>query len=193
MTDSTTTTAATTTAITTTAAGGAGADARVPRWSCRPWADADHGHPDHARVLEMFTEPDFYFRTDQPDTRPEWEIRSLLDEDTRVLLADGRPVGLYALDPEGPAHGCHYQLQLRLHAAAPPAWWASAYREVLRAARWQHEIVRLSMRFREFDERGLRVARLLGLAEEGTLAGITARRGQRYGQVFFSQIWTPTS
>jgi hypothetical protein len=171
----------------------AGAGPGVPHWSCRAWAGEEATDLDRAAVLELFTEPDFYFRTDQPDTRPEWEVLSLLDEDTRVLLADGRPAGLYALDPEGPAHGCHFQLHLRLRAAAPPAWWESVYREVLRAARWQHEIVRLTLRFREFDERGLRFARGLGLAAEGTLAGITVHEGRRRGQVFFSQIWTPTS
>jgi hypothetical protein len=157
------------------------------------WSSRAHTEQDRAEVLDLFTESDFYFRTNQPDTRPEWEILALLGEDTRVLLADGRPVGLYAISEEGAEHGCHYLLELRLRASAELSWWVEAYQEVVRALRWRHEVVRLALRLPEFDERGRQFARLLGLTEEGTLAGVTVHNGQRYGLVYFAQIWTPTS
>jgi len=102
-----------------------------------------------------------------------------------------RPAGLYAIEEVGSEHGCHLLLRLRLRAAAAPSWWASAYQEIVRATRWRRELVRLSMQFAEFDDRGLQFARALGLTEEGTLAAVTARGGQRFGSVYFAQIWTP--
>ena len=166
----------------------AGPDASVPRWSSRaPAAD------DQNQVLALFTEPDFYYRTDRPDTRPEWEILELLGDDTRLLLADERLVGLFAVEALGLPHICHFLLHLRLHAAAPLAWWISAYQEVVRATRWRHEVIRLAMRFSEFDARGLQVAQVLGLTDEGTLAGVTVHGGRHCGQVFFAQIWEPSS
>ena len=163
-------------------------DTALPEWSARAYGDRDR-----EAVLEMFTEPDFYYRTAQPDTRPEWEILDLLAEDTRVLLAHGEPVGLYALENEGSDHGCHYRLDLRLHAAAPPAWWRGAFAEVVRATRWRREVVRLALRVAEFDQRGLAITRSLGLTEEGVLTDTTIHEGRRYGYVFFSRVWTPAS
>lgn len=159
-----------------------------PVWSSRPYAEEDR-----EAVLALFEEPDFRYRTDQPDTRPAAEIVRLLDDDTRVLRADGRVVGLYALSAEGAEHGCHHLLTLRLSAQVPDAWWESAHHEVVRAARWRREIVRLTARFASDDARGLRVARALGLTEEGTLAEVTARDGARHGLVCFSRVWSPVS
>jgi hypothetical protein len=160
----------------------------APCWSSRAFTEQDRDE-----VLALFTESDFYFRTWEPDTRPEREILELVGDDTRVLLADGQVAGLYALESEGSAHGCHYVLHLRLRASAPLLWWTSAYHEVVRAARWRHEVVRLAIRFAEFDERGLRTAYALGLTNEGTLSGVIVRDGRRQGKVFFSQIWKPES
>ncbi|MEW2520854.1 GNAT family N-acetyltransferase [Actinacidiphila alni] len=158
------------------------------RWSARPVTAADH-----AAVLDLFTEPDFYFRTHRPDTRPQWEVLSLLDEDTRLLSADGRPVGLYALEVSGGEHACHFFLHLRLTARLRPDAWASAYRELIRALRWQREVVRLAVVVGEFDDRGLTAARLAGFTEEGVLAGNIVHDGHRRGSVFLSRIWEPTS
>jgi RimJ/RimL family protein N-acetyltransferase len=160
---------------------------RSPRWTSRPYGDADR-----EAVLGFFTEPDFFFRTAAPDTRPEWEILELLD-DTEVLLADGEPVGLWAVEDVSVAHSCHLQLHLRLTAAAPAAWWATAYTEVIRALRWRREVVRLTVQIGEYDQRGLATLRGLGFTEEGTLAEVVVREGRRYGYVYFSRIWTPTS
>jgi hypothetical protein len=159
----------------------------LPRWSSRPYSDADRD-----AVLALFTEPDFYFRTGDPDTRPEWEILALLDEDTHVLLADDEVVGLYGIESEA-NNACHYSMQLRLRAAAPLSWWRSAFAELVRANRWRREVVRLAMRFDEFDDNGLAFARSAGLREEGTLAAVTVHEGSRYGYVSFAQIWEPTS
>jgi hypothetical protein len=158
----------------------------LPRWSCRPAAEADRDE-----ILALFTEPDFYYRTDQPATRPEWEIWDLLGDDTRLLLADGRLAGLFAVEAAGPPHVCHYLLHLRLRAAAPLAWWASAGAEVIRAARWRREVIRLAIRFPEFDSRGLAAAQAIGLTVEGTLPGVTVHDGQRQGRVFFARTWEP--
>ncbi|WP_086848234.1 hypothetical protein [Amycolatopsis kentuckyensis] len=160
------------------------ADRVLPRWSARACADADR-----PAVLALFTDPGFFFRTDRPDTRPEWEILRLLGDDTRVLCADGEPIGLYALEHEGSEHGCHYVLHLRLRSTTPTHWWCDAYREIVRALRWRHELVRLSVRFPEFDPAGLAFAREAGLTEEGTLAGVTTYEGRRRGTVFFSRVW----
>lgn len=158
----------------------------LPRWSCRVPAEADR-----SQVLALFTEPDFYYRTDQPATRPEWEIWDLLGDDTRLLLADGWLAGLFAVEAAGPPHVCHYLLHLRLRAAAPLAWWASAGAEVIRAARWRREVIRLAIRFPEFDTRGLAAAQAMGLAGEGTLPEVTVHDGQRRGRVFFARTWEP--
>ncbi|WP_062216640.1 GNAT family N-acetyltransferase [Streptomyces sp. NBRC 109706] len=159
-----------------------------PGWSSRPYAEQDR-----EAVLALFEEPDFRYRTDQPDTRSAAEIVRLLGDDTQVLLADGRVVGLWALSAEGAEHGCHHLLTLRLSTEVPDAWWRSAHHEVVRAARWRQEIVRLSVRFGSDDARGLRIARALGLTEEGVLAGVTARDGERHGLVCFSRVWSPVS
>jgi hypothetical protein len=158
------------------------------RWSARPVTDADHD-----AVLALFTEPDFYFRTTRPDTRPEWEVLALLDEDTRLLCADGVPVGLYALEPMGGDHACHYVLHLRLSAALRADAWVSAYDEIVRGLRWQREVVRLAVLTGEFDDRGLAAARLAGFTEEGVLTGHVVHDGHRRGSVFLSRIWEPTS
>ncbi|WP_410573318.1 hypothetical protein [Amycolatopsis sp. cmx-4-61] len=159
-------------------------DSVLPRWSARACAAADR-----SAVLALFADPGFFFRTDRPDTRPEAEIDRLLGDDTRVLCADGEPVGLYALEHEGSEHGCHYVLDLRLRSDLPTHWWHAAYREIVRALRWRREVVRLSVRFPEFDPAGLAFARSAGLTEEGTLAGVTTHEGRRRGTVFFSQVW----
>lgn len=157
-------------------------------WSARPVTGADHHD-----VLDFFTEPDFYFRTSRPATRPQWEVLALLDEDTRLLTADGRPVGLYALEAMGGDHACHYVLHLRLTARLRTEAWASAYRELVRALRWQQEVVRLAVVVNEFDDRGLTAARLAGFTEEGVLTGHVVHDGHRRGSVFLSRIWEPTS
>lgn len=160
----------------------------TPVWVSRPWQEHDRDE-----VLDLFAEPDFYYRTDVPDARPEWEILALLGDDTRVLLADGRLAGLYAVEEDGLPHGCHFRVHLRLRAAATLSWWCSAYQEVVAALRWHREVVRLATRFYEFDDRGLRVADALGLATDGTLADVVVHDGRRHGEVFFAQIWKPAS
>ena len=159
----------------------------LPHWSSRPYSDADRD-----AVLALFTEADFFFRTGDPDTRPEWEILELLDEDTHVLLADGEVVGLYAVESEA-NNACHYSMQLRLRASAPLRWWLAAFEELVRANRWRREVVRLALRFDEFDDRGLAFARSAGLREEGTLGAVTVHEGRRYGYVSFARIWEPNS
>lgn len=159
-----------------------------PGWSARPFSDTDR-----TTVLDFFTEPDFYFRTAQPDTRSEPEILDLITGETQVLLADGTPVGLYVLEENGSGHGCHYLLHLRLRATAPAKWWPAAYHEVVRGLRWRHEAVRVSVLIGEYDPRGIAAARTAGLTREGTLAKVTTHNGVRYGTVFFSQVWTPQS
>ncbi|MGW3655062.1 hypothetical protein ACWD6R_04815 [Streptomyces sp. NPDC005151] len=158
-----------------------------PVWSARHVTEADH-----AAVLDFFTEPDFRFRTVRSDVLAEWEVLSLLD-DARLLLADGVPVGLYAVENSGADHACHLMLQLRLTARLPLAVWASAYHEVIRGLRRHRELVRLAVLVGDDDERGLAAARLAGLTEEGVLPGMTVGDGRRRGQVFFSRIWEPVS
>lgn len=160
----------------------------TPAWTQRRATEADA-----ADILDMFTESDFLYGTYRPSTLPEHQIAELVGDDTRLLLADGRVAGVYRLEVEGSDHGCHYVLHLRLRAAAPLSWWVSAYDEILRAGRWSKEIVRLAMRIPGFDTRGLQAARALGLTEEGTLADVVVHNGQRYGTVYFAQIWTPES
>jgi hypothetical protein len=157
------------------------------------WAARAVGAADHDAVLAFFTEPDFHFRTPWPDTRPEWELLALLDEDTRLLTLDGEPAGLYAVEENGAAHACHVVLHLRLTAALPPAAWAAAYAEVIRALRWRREVIRLAVVVGSYDERGLAAARLAGFTEEGELPGLVVREARRGGQVFFSRIWEPAS
>jgi hypothetical protein len=159
----------------------------LPRWTSRVPRDDQ----DQADILEFFTEPDFYFRTSRPAYLAEWEVSELTGPDTRLLLADGHPAGLYATEMAGSAAGCHLALDLRLRATAPRDWWLSAYREIVRALRWQQEVIRLTLRFAEYDDRGLRAARRLGLAGEGTLREVLVQDGQRYGTAYFSQTWTP--
>lgn len=159
----------------------------APCWSARAFTDADRD-----TVLALFSEPDFYYRTAEPDTRPEWEVLDLVGDDSRVLFADGEPVGLYSVEGIGSDHGCHYLLHLRLTGSASLSWWQSAYREVVRGLRWRVEVIRLALMIGEFDERGLEVARSLGLTEEGTLAEVVVHGGRRSGYVYFSQIWTPS-
>lgn len=160
----------------------------APNWSARPIAEADH-----EAVLAMFEEPDFYFRTGLPGTRSQREILELLDEDVRLLLADGRPIGLYGVEAAGPEAGCHYQIDLRLRAEAPADWWRAAYAEIVRALRWRGEVVRIVMRFGEYDERAIAAVRDIGLTDEGTLKNLVVHEGRRAGHVFFSQIWAPIS
>lgn len=160
----------------------------TPAWAQRRATEADA-----ADILDMFTESDFLYGTYRPSTLPEHQIAELVGDDTRLLLADRRVAGVYRLEVEGSDHGCHYVLHLRLRAAAPLSWWVSAYDEILRAGRWGKEIVRLAMRIPGFDTRGLQAARALGLTEEGTLADVVVHNGQRYGTVYFAQIWTPES
>lgn len=159
----------------------------LPTWSSRPYADADR-----EAVLELFTEPDFFYRTALPDTRPQWEVLELLGADTRLLFADGVLTGLYAVEQTGAEHACHVQLHLRLRASAPDAWWPAAYRQIVRALHWGGEVVRVAMQVGEFDPRGLRAARAIGLTDEGTLGNVTVRGGRRHGYVFFSQIREPS-
>jgi hypothetical protein len=161
------------------------ASTAAPAWTARPFCATDR-----AAVLDLFTEPDFFFRTTQPDTLSEAEVLALVDG-AHVLLADGEPVGLYALVLIGGAQGCHYQFHLRLRATAPDSWWVSAYQEIARWARWRTEVVRFSVLINEFDERYLRIARSLRLIEEGDIGRVTVRHGQRYDLVCFAQIWVP--
>lgn len=157
------------------------------------WAARAVGAADHDAVLAFFTEPDFHFRTPWPDTRPEWEVLALLDEDTRLLTLDGEPAGLYAVEENGAAHACHVVLHLRLTAALPPAAWAAAYAEVIRALRWRREVIRLAVLVGSYDGRGLAAARLAGFTEEGELPDLVVHEARRGGQVFFSRIWEPAS
>lgn len=159
-----------------------------PMWSSRAVDDTLRG-----TVLAFFTEPDFFFRTAEPATRPEWEVLDLLGDTTRVLFAGGRPVGLYDWENVGGDHGCHVQLSLRLTAAVPLPVWQQAFSEVVTARRWQQEIVRLAFPVHEFDERGLRLARSLGLTDEGVLRNVVRHGGRPHGLVFFSRVWEPRS
>lgn len=158
----------------------------APRWSATHWRLQDR-----TTVLDLFTEADFYFRTELPDTRSEREILALLGDDTRVLLADGELAGLYALENLGSEQGCSYVLRLRLRAGVPARWWCSAYEQIVCALRWRSEVVRLAMQFHDFDTRGLAFARSLGITEEGTLGALTVHDRRRRGQVWFARIWEP--
>ncbi|HEY4023723.1 MAG TPA: hypothetical protein VGM75_33920 [Pseudonocardiaceae bacterium] len=152
--------------------------------TARPYTEADR-----ADVLNLFTQPDFFYRCQYPDTLSEKDIRALLGDDTHVVCADGAVIGLYALELISSDNGCNYQLHLRCAAQVSDDEWQSLYHEVVRAVRERTEIVRLTQIFAEFDERGLRNARALDLTEEGTLAGVLARDGRRYGKVYFARIW----
>ncbi len=162
-------------------------DAAQPTWSSRPYTDADRKD-----VLALFTEPDFYYRTAHPDTRAQWEILELIDADTRLLFADGALIGLYGVEQLGAEHAGHLELHLRLRASAPESWWPAAYRQVVRALRWNREVIRLAVPVGTFDDRALRAARAVGLTDEGTLGHGCVREGRRHGFVFFAQIWEPT-
>jgi hypothetical protein len=156
---------------------------RAPAWSARPCTDADR-----AVVLDLFADRGFHFRTELPDLLSECEVQRLV-ADAWLLVADGEPVGLYALTPSGRGHTGNFRLHLRLRASAPLSWWTSAYAEIVRSARWHTDVVRIGMRVGEFDDRGLAAARAIGLTEEGTLPGVVLSGGRRWGSVCFSQVW----
>ncbi|MEU3251186.1 hypothetical protein [Streptomyces sp. NPDC006997] len=159
----------------------------TPVWSARRVTEADH-----AAVLGFFTEPGFRFRTPRSEILAEWQVLALLD-DARLLLADGVPAGLYAVENSGADHACHLVLQLRLSARLPLTAWASAYHEVVRGLRHHRELVRLAVQVVDDDERGLAAARAAGFTEEGVLPGMTVDDGHRRGQVFLSRLWEPVS
>ncbi|MCP3760524.1 hypothetical protein [Streptomyces sp. TBY4] len=159
-----------------------------PTWTARPLTEADHD-----TVFAFFDEADFHFRTAQPDTRSEADILALLDEAPRLLLADGVPVGLWALEACASEHWAQLMLHFRLTSTAPLSWWQSAFDEVVRAVHWRRELVRLSVWIDEHDARGLAFARAAGLTDEGVLSHVTLHEGRRYGTRFFSRIWAPTS
>jgi hypothetical protein len=138
-------------------------------------------------VLDLFTEPTFFFRTAEPDTLAEHEIRELLDG-AREIRDGERVVGLWAVEQIGADHGCHYQLHLRLSSTVPDSRWIQAYHDVLRALRDDREVVRLQQTIGEFDERGLRICRDLGIPEDGTLHNVVVHGGRRHGYVYFGHI-----
>jgi hypothetical protein len=150
-------------------------------WSARNRADQEL-----PAVLDFFTEADFYFQTALPDQLSEAEIIRLLGDDTRLLLADGEPVGLWAL--RSGVSG-HFQLLFRLRAAAPDSWWAAAYKEITDALLWGTETVRVTVPAFEFDPRLPRILRGIGLTDEGLLVGVVLHRGRRYGRHYFAQLW----
>ncbi|MER5439011.1 hypothetical protein [Streptomyces sp. NPDC002790] len=159
-------------------------DAHVPdRWSAHPYTEADL-----PTVLAFFTEPDFYFRTVHPGLAAEAEIVALLDEDTRVLCADGEPVGLYAMAPTDGV-SAHYELDFRLRHCAPDTWWTAAYREIEAGLRERTEAVRLTVTAGEFDSRLLGILRGLPLTEEGVLEHVVLHRGSYRGYHHFVQLW----
>lgn len=143
-----------------------------------------------AAVLDLFTEPEFFFRTAEPDTLAEHEITQLLD-DTHLIHDDDQVIGLWAIEQIGGDHGCHYQLHLRLTSAVPDERWERAYHDVVAAIRHSREAVRLQQVVGEFDERGLRICRGLGIPEDGTLRNVVVHGGRRYGNVYFGHIEEP--
>ncbi|GAB3465370.1 hypothetical protein [Actinophytocola sediminis] len=148
----------------------------------------------NSAVLDLFTEPGFFFRTAEPDTLAEHEIRGLLDEETREIreIRDGdRVIGLWAVEQIGGDQGGHYQLHLRLSSSVSDERWLRAYHDVLRALRHEREFVRLQQVVGEFDERGLRICRALGIPEDGTLRNVVVHGGHRYGNVYFGHIEEP--
>jgi hypothetical protein len=138
-------------------------------------------------VLDLFTEPTFFFRTAEPDTLAEHDIRELLDGAREIRDGD-EVIGLWAVERIGADHGCHYQLHLRLSSTVPDERWIQAYHDVLRALRRDREVVRLQQVIGEFDERGLRICRALGIPEDGTLRNVVVHGGHRYGNVYFGHI-----
>jgi hypothetical protein len=164
-----------------------GTTAPAVAWSARRPADEDL-----PVVAGFFTEPDFYYRTALPDQLCEAEITRLLGDDTRLLLADGESVGLWAMRSVDYV-SAHYELSLRLVASTPDEWWAAACREVITATRWRTEVVRLTMPAFEFDLRLPRILRGLGLTDEGLLSGVVTHRSGRYGNRYFSQLWAEES
>jgi hypothetical protein len=144
----------------------------------------------NSAVLDLFTEPEFFFRTAEPDTLAEHEITRLLD-DTHVIYEDDQVIGLWAIEQVGGDHGCHYQLHLRLSSTVPDERWEQAYHDVVAAIRHGREVVRLQQLVGEFDERGLRICRGLGITENGTLRNVVVHGGRRYGHVYFGHIEEP--
>ncbi|BBA96686.1 hypothetical protein RVR_2101 [Actinacidiphila reveromycinica] len=153
------------------------------------WAGHRVTAADHPAVWELFTEPEFFFRTAQPETLAQAGITALLGDETHLITADGRPAGLWAAEPMGAEHACHHLLDLRLSARLSDEQWQSAYREVVAALRLRTEVVRLTVRAGDFDERWTRVLRGLGLNDEGLLDGVVLRDGRRRGYHYFSQLW----
>ncbi|PWI44816.1 hypothetical protein [Streptomyces sp. ICBB 8177] len=157
------------------------------------WAARPPREEDHAALLALFTEPDFHFRTHEPDLLPEWQVRELVAEErTHVLLDGGEVVGLYAFEEMGGDHAGHDLLHLRLTARLPLTAWTCAFEAIVAGELWHRELVRLELRVGEFDARGLAAARTFALTEEGTLANLVVHDGERAGYVFFSRIWEPS-
>ncbi|WP_433271685.1 hypothetical protein ACQPZF_13270 [Actinosynnema sp. CS-041913] len=145
-------------------------------------------------VGRLFESSDFCYRTTIPMTLGHADIRRLA-AGSRVVLADGLPVGLWSVDSllwsaaGQDVHSGLYLLHLRLASFVPVEWWRAVYRRVLDHLRDRQEVARISFEVNEFDLLGQDVAEALGLRAEGLLPDLVERDGRRWGRWTYGAVW----
>lgn len=140
-------------------------------------------------VCELFTEPDFYFRTVIPDLLSESEIRALVAADALLCRCGGVPAGLVWLTVPDPGYPTHFALITRFAADCPLPRAVAAVREALSALTSYRPVRRISHEVCAVDRRGIELAEALGLELEGTVPGLLAVAGGHHGIHYYGKLF----
>lgn len=142
-----------------------------------------------ACVEELFSEPDFYFRTRIPDLLCSAEVEALVPKDT-LLWRDGpAAAGLVWVEEPGAGYPGHVLLYARFAAAVDDATAAGQVEDVLRAFAETRPLHRVTYLVCAGDGRGVRLAEALGLDLEGAVPEAVALGDQRYALNYYGRLY----
>ncbi|WP_232666636.1 GNAT family N-acetyltransferase [Pseudonocardia sp. TRM90224] len=144
---------------------------------------------DPTAAVELFEEPDFYFRTPVPDLLSEPEIRALLAPDAVLCRSGGRPVGLIWL-PLAQDHGYagHRVLHARFARRVPADAAAGTVGSVLCTLAGRRPVHRVTHTVYGGDRRGVALAEAAGFELEGALPVLVAVGGAWHDLRLYAKV-----
>ncbi|MDT8912947.1 hypothetical protein [Amycolatopsis sp. PS_44_ISF1] len=146
--------------------------------------------PDGRRaVAELFTEPDFFFRSTIPDLLCAAELHALVPGDALLCRRGARPAGLIWFEPVAAGYPAHFQLHVRFSRACGTEVAAEATRRALRELAAGRPLHRISHEVGAADRCGVDLAGALGLDLEGAVPDLVAAGGGRGPRNYYAKLY----
>jgi hypothetical protein len=141
-----------------------------------------------ASIRDLFTAPDFYFRTHIPDLLSADEVDALVPAEALLCSQAQHPIGLVWLELLPAGYPSHYFLHARFSHRASGATAAAAVEQAVRTLAAKRPMYRISHEVCEVDDRGLALAEAIGFELEGSVPDLVALGGERYALRYYAKL-----